>query len=253
MAFSKAQTATFTAPGDDGTLFTDVQIETDWPLTNTTAALAMTATEYCAGLAQVDISGLQANCAALGRAQVSIFQFAVDPLFKQADFTISRSWGLVNVTGTTGSAADTAQQWQPRLGDIFGNVRGWATGATSHLYVGGTLTITLSTLGTVVITDAAPVTCRVRHMRIGVPKAVGGPVPVQVFFLMSGNTTTSTYVEFDTVTTTAPPEGTMTVVNSGGPAFSGNVINHGITISNQYTSGGSVTVRRQFRGSLAVA
>lgn len=262
MAFATAQSANFTAgPGEDPTLLADMQIRVNRPVVNITKAGAVTAAIFESTLPRLDFSGRQLGWTSgdIGLAQASTITIA-ETNWKLADFDIVRYWPLINTTGT----GDNQLQFRPALGVISGQIRGWSTGATDYLQVGGTISISLDQIGTLVVTSSGVKTCRILDFSIGIPKARGGPVPVAVKFQVSDDAdTASTAAEFDTTATTTAPEGTLTLSFSGGPAIPStldasiaanrNVINNLIRVSCAYTRGGPLVVYRNYVGSKAVA
>lgn len=212
-----------------------------------TQGTAINAAYFATYLPIQNFTGLQVQ-PSIGIAQSSTFAFGAG--FKVSDFVLRKTWPLVNITGS----GDTEYEWKWAMPIITGNVRGWATGATDHLQVGGTATVVWDQIGTVTLTSSGDSKANITAFRMEIPKRRGGPVPVSVGFQFSGPTDTAgTASEWhpsaSLVTDDAPPAGTFSITNTGGPAPSQNVLNHMIEVRADLSRGGPLIVRRAFRGS----
>jgi hypothetical protein len=252
-SYSKAQSAAFTAaPGGYSSLLTDVLVARSTTLTPTVRAGAITSPTFDIGLPTVQIRGLQVSSQQIGKSELSTFAWG-DNKFKAAQWTFTREWPLVDITGS----GDTAiKEFATRLPIMKGQVRGWATGAFDHLFNGAdNLTITYNSIGTIVLVDNGGNETRahVTGCSYGIPKRVGGPMPVRLSFQISGPTHgDGTFQEMDAAATTVVQSGLMTVTNTGGPALSSiTVLNNVIKVDCNADAGGPLQITRTYTQSAA--
>lgn len=241
VAYSKAQSAVFAAPGNDPTLLTDVKWRTTNPLVNITQGTALTAPFFSRKLADTIIHGIQVQ-PSIGLTQLSTLAFGSN--FKVADFVLRKTWNLVNVTGS----GDAGLQFRWQMPIVTFSLRGWASGATDITQTGGTVTATLNVIGTAICTASGDTTCIVKSFDIGVPKRLGGPIPCSCTAQVSG-LVTGTSTEFVS-SVVDPPEATMSITNTGGPAPSSNALNYSITVNCNMSAGGPIIVNRSYRYSI---
>lgn len=250
-SFAKAQAATFTKAGStlaEIEYYSDVQIRTATPNVNVIGVTDLTEPYFAPQLPTVAISGKLIHPTHTGLAQTSTWTTFGDN-FKPADYSFTKRWPLVDITGV----ADSEKEFGWRLPVITGQVRGWSTGDTDHLQTGGAMTIQLnSVLSTIIVADASTTFTKIliTDFTIGIPKRTGGPIPVSVQFIQSGKGTGGN-ADMDR-TKTNPDSGNITWSTTSGPTQSAvNVINNVTTIEVPVQTGGPCTVTRQWTRSKA--
>ena len=244
-AFSKGQFQALSAKTGAGSAaamsLINCQLSVRRPQINMSSATGATnVVEFANGLPINDYTCMQVD-SSLGLAQLSTLAFdTMDDTTKLVDWTIGKRWTLGDLTGS----GDDEKEWHWGNPILYGYIRAWAKGDVNHALATSALTGTYNVYGT-----STAAVCNITGLTIMGNKGRGGAMPVAIHFNATGVIDGTGDIFAAAIVN--PPEGTLTMTNSGGPAYTFNALCYDTYLRSNAEMGGPINVFRRFRSNKA--